>query len=66
MQLAKYMIDNGRKLIADQAVISLPAKIPDTPGFFLALPQDQTIQAFGGLVEGGKTYKIGTKKADAK
>ncbi|MDQ5962408.1 MAG: hypothetical protein QG653_215 [Patescibacteria group bacterium] len=60
------MIDNGREMIAKQAVIALPAQIPQTPGFFIAEPSDKTIQAFGGFSEKGKTYKIGTKKTDTK
>lgn len=54
--------------IKDEAIIilqkgfDLPQQIKSAPAFFVATGDDKTIQAFGGLVYKGVSYKIGSKK----
>lgn len=63
-QLSHHIISDAKDLLATQENLSLPKEIPKSPHFFVAEASDKTIQAFGGLAFAGKTYKIGTKKAE--
>ncbi len=60
MEMNEDMLKEAEKLIDGGAV--LPAEIGGFGGFFVSLATDNSIQAMSGLVHGGVSYKIGTKK----